>query len=245
MLSGTANVETLAERAPVMDDLATESLALGGVDVLQLTYEVASAGAGDMLPPGLHPTIPPILTWLFFRCPGGPLGAFTMAQTRIGCRSGVRPRSYLLSSVIDNTEAGATLAARWGYRFQVGEVEVRWTYADITGTVAVDGRTILDVAVLDPEPLSGADVQYTANMNLARTPKGLRLVQVDPEFHVQRAERGKPRLVSFDAQAWGDDRLRPVYPVSASAAIADITLPRVRYLCKPDRFALDGTEVVG
>ena len=35
--------------------------------------------------------------------------------------------------------------------------------------------------LLDPTPLRNADAYYVANMNLAHTPSGLRLVQVDPE----------------------------------------------------------------
>ena len=79
-------------------------------------------------------------------------------------------------------------------------------------------------------------------MHLARTPRGLRLVQVDPTFAVERAERGRPHLVAFDAAAWGDARIVPMHPVSASIAIADVTLPRLRYLCRPDVWAFEGTE---
>jgi hypothetical protein len=49
---------------------------------------------------------------------------------------------------------------------------------------------------------------------------------------------------SFDAGAWGDPRVQPVYPVSASLAVADVTLPRIRFLCRPDVLAFEGTEVV-
>ena len=79
-------------------------------------------------------------------------------------------------------------------------------------------------------------------MHLARTPRGVRLVQVDPTFVVQRAERGRPHLSAFDAAAWGDARIVPAHPVSASIAIAEVTLPKLRYLCRPEVWAFDGTE---
>jgi len=244
MLIGTANIEQLASRAAVIENLHTEPQTLEQVEILQVTYEIDGAARADVLPPALHPTNPPLVTWLFYHCPSGSLGRFTLAQTRIECRSGVRPRGFLISSVIDNNDAGAALSARWGYAFQPGAVHVHRHYDAIRGTVAVNGHTVLDISALNPDPLAESDVQYIANMNLAHTPTGLRLVQVDPDYRVHRAERGQPRLTGFDAAAWGDARIQPVYAVSASIAVADITLPRIRFLCRPDVLAFEGTEVV-
>ena len=50
--------------------------------------------------------------------------------------------------------------------------------------------------------------------------------------------------MAFDGAAWGDARVQPVFPVSASLAVADITIPRVRFVCRPDVLAFDGTEAV-
>jgi len=108
----------------------------------------------------------------------------------------------------------------------------------------VHGTTALDVSVVDPAPLSAADVQYVANMNLAHTPVGLRLVQVEPKYEVHRAERGRPRLGVFHGAAWGDPRVQPVYPVSASLTVATVTIPRIRFVCRPDVLAFEGTELV-
>jgi len=76
------------------------------------------------------------------------------------------------------------------------------------------------------------------------TAGSLGMMQVDPSFAVDRAERGTPHLGSFDAAAWGDARIVPTHPVSASIAIAAVTLPRIRYVCRPDVGAFDGTERV-
>lgn len=46
------------------------------------------------------------------------------------------------------------------------------------------------------------------------------------------------------AGAFGDERVRPVYPVSAGAAVADLTLPKLRYVCNPTMPAMQGTEKV-
>jgi len=244
MLIGTASVEELAARAPVIDSLEGEPATCEHADVLQVMYEMATPYREAMLPPALHPTDPPIVSWLFYRCPASPWGRFNLAQTRIECRSGLRLRAFLVSAVVDNAGAARALASRWGFATQEGQIELQRYYDAVHTTVAVNGRTVLHLVISDPVPLAAADVQYVANVNLARTPRGLRLVQVEPRYVTQRVERGRPRLVTFDAASWGDGRVQPVYAVSASLAVADITIPRLRFVCRPDVLAFDGTESV-
>ena len=70
------------------------------------------------------------------------------------------------------------------------------------------------------------------------------LVQVDPEYTFRRAERGRPAVDLFVAEAWSAEGLSPVYPVSASCCLCDVTLPRLRYIVDPDRPAMEATERV-
>jgi hypothetical protein len=244
MLIGTANVDDLAARAPVVEAFDGEPVTCEQSEVLQVTYEIATPHREAMLPPGLHPTDPPIVTWLVYRCPASPWGRFAMAQTRIECRSGLRLRGFLVSAVVDNAAAAEVLARRWGFATRQGEIELHRYYDRVHAAVATSGRTVLDLMVSDPIPLSPGDVQYVANMNLAHTPRGVRLVQVEPRYQIQRVERGRPRVVEFDGAAWGDVRVQPVHPVSASLAVADITIPPVRFVCRPDALAFDSTEQV-
>lgn len=244
MLFGTADLDALAAGAPRMDALDTEPVELPGAWVLQAAFEMPVRVRECLLPPGLHPTDPPLLSWLVFRCADGRLGSFTLAQLRVSCRSGLRPRGFLIESVIDSPEAGRALAHRWGFRHRVGEIRIARQYDAVTATVLVDGGIIAEVALRDPDPLGPQDVQYTASMHLAHTPRGVRLVQVDPAYVVHRAERGRPALRAFQAAPWGDARLEPTHPVAASIALADVTLPRLRYVCRPDVWAFEGTERV-
>jgi hypothetical protein len=48
----------------------------------------------------------------------------------------------------------------------------------------------------------------------------------------------------FDAEAWGCAGARPSAPVSGSFSIADVTLPALRYACRPEVLAFLGTERV-
>lgn len=243
-LSGTLDLAGIEQRAPAMDSLDAEETVLEKAEMLHVMCEIDDTHMEAVLPPALHPTIPPTVTFFFIRCAASPFGPFTMAQTRIGCRAGVRPRGYLLSSAIDSEAAGEALAERWGYGWMLADVSLLRRYDRVTGSVAVAGRTILEAGLVDPEAIAGGDIFYVANMNPARTPRGLRLVQVDPEYTFHKAERGSPELDTFDPAAWGEARVVPVYPVSATIAVADIVMPRIRYLCKLDVTALQGTEKV-
>ena len=58
------------------------------------------------------------------------------------------------------------------------------------------------------------------------------------------AQRGLPLVLEFDPAGWDYERSEPVYPVSAATFRADITLPNLRFLCKPGEMGFTGTEVI-
>ena len=242
MLRGTANLEELAARAPTTSLLDGDALHLSDVDVLYAVWEIGHEGREDLLPPGLHPTEPGHATFVFYRVRQSAFGPFAFATARIGCRSGARPRGFELASFIDNQAAGQALRERFGMRCDPAVIRLVPRYSGATATVTVGGRTILDMFVRDPVTLTGADIQYTSTLTLARTPQGLRLVQVEPEYTVQRAERGTPQFMVFDAAAWGSPLLRPAHGVSASLARVDFSFSPVRFVLRPDVTASEGTE---
>jgi hypothetical protein len=163
----------------------------------------------------------------------------------------VRPRAYLVSARCDNPALSSLLAHSWGFRVTPGEIALRCFHDRVDCVVAEegrDGRTILDVSLIDPVPVTGHDVQYPPGMHLARVERdGVwvpRIVQVDSEYEFRRADRGRPSLTSFDPSAWDDERLVPDIAVSASFAACDMTIANVRYICNPDIPASEGTEKV-
>jgi acetoacetate decarboxylase len=245
VLVGTGDPEALARGAATLADFATAPEKLLGVESLQITWEIAREGADALLPPGLHPTRPPVITWLVQRVPESPWGRFALAQCRIECRSGLRPRGLLRAGVIDNEAAAAALGARWGYALAHGTPRIARSYDEIRARVELGGTAVLEVALRDPMPLRSADAFYVASVHLAHTPRGLRLIQVDAEFDVERAERGRPIVDRFDAEAWRCGGARPSAPISGSFTIADVTLPALRFASRPDVPAFVGTERVG
>jgi hypothetical protein len=243
MLTGSAAVESFrAGHVPTWD---VEAVTLEGFEVVQALFELRAAGREAVLPPALHPTNPPTLAVQVWRVGGSPWGAFELAQVRVQCRSGLRPRGFVTGSVVDNEAAGAALAAGWGFTATMGEVRLRRFYDVTTVEVDVDGAPVLRLSGADPDPLGAHDVSWSSTLNLAETPNGLRLVQLDLDVVPERVERLHPSLEAFDAAAWGNDLLDPWYPVSASVAVGTATLPPVRYVCRPDVLAFEGTETVG
>jgi hypothetical protein len=248
-LFGTLDIAPHIDEAPRLATLQPEPWETPGAQILQVMYEIAEGRVLDLLPPALHPTIPPVVTFTVARYPDTPVGPFTLAQVRLGCRAGVRPRGFLLRAYCDSADARAALAANWGYACREGEIALHHYHDRIEATVRAGGADVLRMALVDPEPISGGDIQYTANMNLARLPESDGgepvLVQVDPEYAFRRAERGRARLDAFERGAWAADAVEPVYAVIASYAVCDTGFPRIRYVVDPAKPALAGTRAVG
>jgi len=244
MLQGTATPEALAAAAPHVDTPATEPLFVPQAELLQVAWEVDAADRDSMLPPALHPVNPPVITFSFLRARECTHGPFTLAELRLLCRSGIRTRGYHLSAFVDNPEMARILASGWGYRVQVADVTMSRRYDGATGSVAVDGTVVLAAGHTSPQALAPSDLQYTSTMNPARLERGLRLLQVEREFHFDSAERGEPFVDAFDAMVWSEPRLRLTHPVSASSAVADVTFKPVRFACRADVWAFEGTEPI-
>jgi len=247
-LEGTLDVSPRTFDAPLADALATEPVVLERAEVLYAMFEIDASDMENLIPPALNPTIPPVVTFLTVRAKDSPIGTFTFAQTRVGCRAGVRPRGFPTGGYIEGD--AAPLASRWGFALQPGQVSLRRGFHDIVTEVCdSDGRCILSVSAVDPVPLTGAEVLFASSMHLARVRRNgeeqVRLVQMDPEFTFHRAARGSARIEAFDPQAWGEERLTVTHPVSVWYALCDLTLPKVRYLSDPTVPALQGTEKIG
>ncbi len=213
---------------------------------LQVIAEVRRHGRDGFLPPGLHPTDPPSLSLQAWRVDESEFGPFTFCFARLSCRSGVRARGFTTGGYADNAAAAGALRDQLGFPCRAGELRFDTHYDGCDLIVAVEGTTILAIAGLDPEPLGVDDVQYTSTLNLADTPNGRRLVQVEAHHDAEGVERVQARIVAFDAESWGNDLLDPYYVVTATVARdRSITLPAVRFVCRADVSAFEGTETIG
>jgi hypothetical protein len=248
VLVGNAPVGPLGARAARVEQFSGRTVELPRATVVLANFELPYAVRESLLPPALHPNTPPVLAVLAWSCPESPWGPFSFVQLRAGCRSGVRSRGFLLGAGLDNRDAADALASGWGLATRPAEVTVRPGYDATSVTVAfTDGAARLDALQLrlfDPDPLGLGDVQYTGTLAPADTGRGLRLVQFEPDYAVQRAERAKLRLDGFDAAAWGAPDATPRGPIVASVATATITVRPVRFVCRADVNGFEGTEPV-
>jgi hypothetical protein len=244
MLIGSADVRDLVPDPPTMDAFATEPVELPGATVLQLISEIRVGGREASLPPGLHPTNPPSVVFQFWDCPQSPWGPFRFAQARVACRSGLRPRGFVQSCVTDSVAAAGALRSNWGFPAVVGDLFIDRGYDRVRAEVATGGRTVLAITCRDPDPLGNTDIAFTATVALAQTPRGLRLVQIDCDYAVHRAERVRPVVDAFEQGEWMSASVDLTWPISAAVAIADITLEPHRYVSKPDELAFTSTETL-
>lgn len=245
VLIGTRDIASLLEHAPTVDNLDAEAWENAGVELLHLRYEIDDRNREALLPRALHPTIPATAIFTAARYPDSPVGPFMLAQVRIGCRSAALPRGFLLRAYTDSPAAADALARRWGYACDVGDVKIARYHDRIVATVAAGGAEILRMSLIDPEPISGGDVQYVANMNLARGADGEPiLVQVDPEYRFHRAERGRADIATFDRAAWRAEGVDPVYPIIASFTQCDTGFPAIRFVLDPNKSAIEGTRKI-
>jgi hypothetical protein len=95
-----------------------------------------------------------------------------------------------------------------------------------------------------PTPLGKTDTQFVSSLHPAHTPKGFRLVQVDLEHAIHRAERGRVEILHFDAAAWGAPTIRPSHPLPGVVGRADVSIRPLRFVCRPDVLAFEGTQSV-
>jgi len=245
--SGTMDVAAFAPNVSEINGFKTAEWTLKGAQILNVYYEVKNEPFASLMPVTFHPVIPAYAMINVTHYPESPVGPFTIADVRVGCRAGVRPRGFTLKSYVSTEAAARELAGRWGYPASVADVYLRAFHDRVVGRVKLGARTILEVEMLDRDFIGGNDIQYVSSMHLCRNKEDGKLVvvQLDPEWTFMKAERGRPQLKSFDGAAWnGGDRLVPTWPISASYAIADTTLSAIRYVSDPNVDAFKGTTQI-
>ena len=240
---GELELETIAGGLPAMKDLDTEAWELPKAEILQLACEVAD-GTRVLLPRALHPAIPEYVTFVVTRYPESPVGPFSLAQVRLMARAGVHPRGYVLGAVASSPGAVAALRERWGYPAVAGDITLRRYHDRVAAMVRREGQAILELALVDPEIVSGGDLQYIHAITLARVDGAAQLIQVDPHYTLHQASRGRADVTRFEPAAWNAALVELTTPISASASTCDTDLPRIRFVMDPETPVVRGTRKV-
>lgn len=152
--TGTRDLSPLYADAPLVEGKGAEPWTLRGASYLQVMYELDEHDLVRQLPPALHPTIPPTVLFTVLHAPESEAGPFTLGEVRVGCRSGVRPRSFLARAYCDSPVAIARLRSGWGFPAVQAEVSLARHHHQSVGRVLVGGRLVLEAGLRDPEPVS-------------------------------------------------------------------------------------------
>jgi hypothetical protein len=242
---GTLDVRPLEPRLPVAGELARDPWETEDAEVLNFTYEIDDSCDLALIPPALHPSIPLYGNLMLRAHPDGPVGAFRLAEFRIMTRAGVHYGGYVTGAFVDSERARVFLRDRYGWPLRPGRIVIDHRHYGTEARVEADGRTVFEATLERPEPISPSDLMFTASFHLARVGGTPELIQTEPSFHPRLAERGVPRVRSFDGEAFGDARLKLVNPLPATYIRGKVGFDRVRYLIDPTRPALFGTRERG
>jgi hypothetical protein len=219
--------------------LATEALDLGDAEVVIVSYELAGVRGEELLPKGLHPTIPTLLTITAWQA-----DRVDAVHVRVSCRAGFRARALLVGGATCGALT-STLAEGWAYPARVADVRIDRYYDRVRVTVAEGDAVVLEAGLDDPRPIAPDDIQHVVGLNPGSIDgRGDRLIQVEPHLEPVRGERGRPVLNRFDGAWFGDARLVPTHPVAATISLGRLTLPPPRFVQRPDVPAWEGTESV-
>jgi hypothetical protein len=236
--SGKQEIQAVLPQTPLLSGFGTEAWELKNAAILQLTFEIVEEPGDLLIPPALNPSIPPYATLSIMQFPESPVGPFALAQVRVIARAGIRPRGYLLGAYTNSDKALTELRGRWGFNVDKGDMRIDPRHDRVVGQVQRNGQTILAMEVENPEQISGADVMFTDSLHLVRAPINGKetpvLIQIDPEYVFHSAQRGRPRLLTFPADAWGGDgRLLYTNPITGVFVRCDTDLPKLRFALDP------------
>jgi hypothetical protein len=244
---GTLDVAPIAPDLPKLTEIAGPTWELPDAEFLQINWEVDDEGALALTPPSLHPSIPPFASFFASHFPESPVGAFSLVQVRLVVRAGIRPRGLCLGAVCDSPAAVTALRDHWGYPVQLGDVDVAHRHDQVRFTASLDGRTVVDVGVHTADVINGTDLMTFDNLHLVDLPgeSTPKLVQVDPEYTIHQADRGRPTVSLPDPQALGMvGSLRLVSPIIGFTFRADSDLVPVRFTIDSVKPAITSTNRV-
>jgi len=246
-LFGALELDLAAPRLPALRDLDAETWTLPQAEILQLAFEVPRA-THALLPRAMHPAIPPYVTIHVTRYPESPVGPFNLASLRLMGRAGAHPRGFFLGAVASTPAAAAGLREGWGLPAVAGSVTLRRRHDRVMASVTRDGAPILECALVDPQPISGGDVQYIHSVTLGQVSLDGKtapwLVQVDPRYTFHKAERGRPEVSRLDPEAWNTGAMRLQNPIAATVCTVDTDMPRIRFVMDPEVPVVKGTRKI-
>jgi len=212
---------------------------LPGARTLKVVFETDAETALNWLPPSLGRTSPAYGIITATHYPESPIGPFSLAAQYVGCRARMFIRAFALQAVADSARAVVALRELWGFPAILGSVRLRAGPRSARATVAADGQPLADMRLSGGEPCDPALMRFDPVLNV-RLISGiqpgkrhalLEMVQLDPDYTIADAVRGRPHL-AYPAAAEGNPwRLLPALSmISAAYTVGDTELPLARFV---------------
>ena len=226
--------------------LAGDRIDIEAVETLTFTFEVYSEAAIAALPAALHPPFPTYCSLVARRHADSPFGPFTTAELRLHARATNHYVGYCLGAFCDNEAAGAWLRNGYGLPCKMaGTVSLKRRHYGFEATVASGGRVILEAVLETPGFISGNDVLYVQNSNLASLHGAPALIAEEFEYAIKDAKRGAAAFKTLDLAAFGAPTLKVSNDLPATWTTGGWSYMPVRFTIDPTRPAMAGARKVG
>jgi hypothetical protein len=229
-----------------ISELALDRVEVESAQTATFTFEVLSEAAIAALPSALHPPFPTYCSLVVRQHDDSPFGAFTTAELRLHARATNHYVGFSLGGFTDNEAACAWLRDAYGAPIAVADrVSLVRRHYGIEATVAESGRNLLEAVIETPGYISGADVLYVQNSNLASLGGAPTLVAEEFEYAIKEARRGSARFAALDLPAFGAPTLTRSTLLPATWTAGSWSYMPVRFTIDPNRPAAAGTRKIG
>jgi hypothetical protein len=225
--------------------LADERIDIKTTETLTFTFEVLAKDAIAALPPCYHPPFPTYCTLAVRKHADGALGPFTVAELRLHARAGSHYVGVCLGAFTDSAEAAAWMGDAYGASIDVAEVRLTKRHFGYEATVSRDGKPLLDGLQKMPGFISGSDVLYVQNHNLALLDGEATVVAEEFEYIINEARRGEAAFTVLDLAAFGAPTLKISNHLPSTWTSGTWSYMPVRFLMDPGKHAMAGTRRVG
>jgi hypothetical protein len=229
-----------------ISELALDRVEIEAAQTATFTFEVLSETAIAALPAALHPPFPTYCSLVVRRHDDSPFGAFTTAELRLHARATNHYVGFSLGGFTANEAACLWLRDAYGAPIAVAErVSLVRRHYGVEAIVGEGGRSLLEAVIETPGYISGADVLYVQNSNLASLGGAPALIAEEFEYAIKEARRGTARFTSLDLTAFGAPTLTRSNVLPATWTAGTWTYMPVRFTIDPNRPAGVGTRKVG
>ncbi|HEU4758674.1 MAG TPA: acetoacetate decarboxylase family protein [Dehalococcoidia bacterium] len=237
---GRLGKDTLPHTTPITSPLyPPPPWRLPGARILKLLFETDKDAVLSWLPPTLSRSSPPYGVIIVAHYPESPVGPFSLAAQYVGCRARLFIRAFALQAVVDNERALTALREVWGLPCRLGRVRLAAGPRGVSARVAAGGAIVAELSLRRPESVNPALIRFDPVLSVRMLPNAradgghalLEMLQIDPDYEIKEAFRGRGSLrypAASEGAPW--HLFPPLNVVATTYCVADTELPLARFV---------------